>query len=263
MKEERNQYRRPNSSAFRRAPVCSCSPASAGCAGSAAAVRSRSDTLPPLASQTAHGCAATALHYAPTFREEQKHWRLGLTWVAGVDEVGRGAWAGPIVAAAVVFAPGSRKILGVRDSKQLSPAQRAEIFSDIISAAHTWGVGVVAAEVIDRIGIAEANRRAMRQAIGSLGCDIDYALIDGYSCRTHIPHSAIVRGDATVHSISAASVVAKVWRDHLMCGMHKEFAQYGFDAHKGYGTAAHERAIREYGMCSIHRRSFVPARCLK
>lgn len=198
----------------------------------------------------------------PTLDSERDHWRAGRIWIAGVDEVGRGAWAGPIVAASVVFEPGTALLRGLVDSKQLSPERRGYFFSHIITAARAWGVGVISSEVIDHIGIAEANRWAMRQAIGSLGLTPDHVLVDGFPCAMHLPHTAIVKGDELVYSIAAASILAKVWRDHIMCGLHNRFAQYGFHAHKGYGTKAHEQRIRKYGLCAIHRRSFVPARCL-
>lgn len=199
----------------------------------------------------------------PTLKIEKSHWREGRRWIVGVDEVGRGAWAGPIVAAAVVFEPGTPLMRGLRDSKRLSPERRGDYFSEIITVARAWGVGVISAEAIDRIGIAEANRRAMRQAVGSLGLNPDHALVDGFPCPMHLPHMAIIRGDENVYSIAAASVVAKAWRDHLMCGLHNQCAQYGFHKHKGYGTRAHEEAIKRYGLCLIHRRSFVPSRCLR
>lgn len=199
----------------------------------------------------------------PTLDYEREHWRAGKQWIVGVDEVGRGAWAGPIVAAAVVFEPDTVPMRGLRDSKQLSPERRGEFFAQIITTARAWGVVAVSSEVIDTIGIAEANRRAMRQAIGSLGLEPDHALIDGFPCAMHVPNTAMIEGDENVYSIAAASVIAKVWRDHLLIGLHKRFVQYRFHEHKGYGTRRHEEAIRKYGMCAIHRRSFVPARCLE
>ena len=212
----------------------------------------------------------------PTFREELRLWRNGYTAVAGVDEVGRGAWAGPIVAAAVIFPHGARTIAGVRDSKQLTPKARERLFPLIIQSVRAWGIGSVSASVIDRIGIAEANRRAMRLALAhlrfskknvggleQLSCSPDYVLTDALSLSWRVSCRAVADGDGRVQSIAAASIIAKVWRDRLMMRMHVRHPLYGFYRHKGYGTRAHERALRQYGPCGIHRRSFIPARCIR
>lgn len=194
---------------------------------------------------------------------EQEPWVLdealrqkGLSPLAGVDEAGRGPLAGPVVAAAVVFPPGTR-INGLKDSKLLRPSQRASLFEEIQQAALCWGVGIVEAPEIDRINIAEATRRAMEKAVSELDPQPLALLLDG---TIKIRHPAfqftMIKGDQKSHSISAASVIAKVTRDQLMVRYHEQYPQYGFRKHKGYGTREHLEAIRSYGMCPIHRRSF-------
>ncbi|MBI4281568.1 ribonuclease HII [Candidatus Uhrbacteria bacterium] len=197
----------------------------------------------------------------PNFYEEKKLWRTGYRAIAGVDEVGYGAWAGPVVAGAVILSPGVR-IPGVRDSKQLSPRARSALFPRIIEQARAWSVGIVAADVVDRIGVAAANHRAMRQALVQLSCTPDIVLIDAIALQWNVPCHAMPDGDGRVLSIAAASIVAKVWRDHLMLCWQNTFPIYGFGAHKGYGTKEHERMIRRHGLSVLHRRSFVPERCI-
>ncbi len=199
---------------------------------------------------------------SPSFKKEQKLWRKGYALVAGVDEVGRGAWAGPLVAGAVIFASGSKLVRGVRDSKLLTPRAREDLFGIITRTAKLWAIGVVGASVIDRVGIVEANRRAMRMAIDRLSHCPDYVLTDAFPLTHTISCEAVTEGDGRVQSIAAASIVAKVWRDNFMRRLHRRYPAYGFDRHKGYGTRAHEQAIRRYGMSVAHRCSFVPGRCL-
>lgn len=194
---------------------------------------------------------------------EQEPWVLdetfrqkGLYPLAGVDEAGRGPLAGPVVAAAVIFPPGTR-IKGLKDSKLLKPSQREFLFDEIMLAALSWGVGIVEAAEIDRLNIAEATRRAMEKAVSGLNPQPLALLVDGI---LRIRHPAfqftMVKGDQRSHSISAASVIAKVTRDRLMAQYHEQYPQYGFKKHKGYGTREHLEAIRSHGMCPIHRRSF-------
>ncbi len=210
----------------------------------------------------------------PTFYEEKKLWREGYRAIAGVDEVGYGAWAGPVVAGAVILSPGVR-IPGVRDSKKLSPRARRALFPLIIERARAWSVGVVSAKVVDRIGVRAANHRAMRQALArlsllkkklgglvQLSCTPDIVLVDALVLQWNVPCRAMPDGDDRVFSIAAASIIAKVWRDRLMIRLHTRYPLYGFDAHKGYGTAKHEQMIRRHGLCVLHRRSFVPERCI-
>lgn len=199
---------------------------------------------------------------SPTLREEQKLWRDGYAFIAGMDEVGRGAWAGPIVVAAVMLHPNARRVRGVRDSKLLTPAARERLFPLIVENALAWAVGAVSHRIIDRIGIVAALRQAMHCALEKLSHPPDYVLTDAFALQWRAPVAAVPDGDRRVQSIAAASIVAKVWRDRLMRTFHHRYPQYSFDRNKGYGTALHERALRQHGMSPIHRCSFVPSRCI-
>lgn len=190
-------------------------------------------------------------------------WSSGLRFVAGVDEVGRGALAGPVVAAAVILPPNPDAVaplLGrVDDSKQLTARQREAVFGDIVGTALAVGVGRCEACDIDAWGIVPATRQAMVLALSALACRPDYVLLDfltlpDLACRQRgIPH-----GDALSLSIAAASIVAKVTRDHWMCDQEDQFPGYGFSQHKGYATEFHRDAIGRLGGCSLHRMSFAP-----
>ncbi len=185
----------------------------------------------------------------------------GYRWIAGIDEAGRGPLAGPVVAAAVVLpAPhssGSLPIEGLRDSKQLSAAQRERVYAVVLQCAHDYGLGVVSHMEIDQLNILQATREAMRRALAALQQRPDLALIDGNQrIDSGISERLIVRGDARCASVAAASVVAKVARDRLMVAYAKRFPAYGFERHKGYPTRAHYACIRTSGPCAIHRRSF-------
>jgi ribonuclease HII len=193
----------------------------------------------------------------PTRTEEGKLKRQGHRHIAGADEAGRGAWAGPLVAAAVVL-PEDFDAEGVRDSKQLSPAEREWAFVQIVKQALAWAVHQVEVEEIDRRGIGEANRRALTEAIRKLSVKPHAALIDAVRVDLAIPVKPIIRGDEKETAIAAASIVAKVVRDRLMDTYGNEFTQWGFGIHKGYGTPRHSAALREYGVSPIHRRSFSP-----
>ncbi len=178
-------------------------------------------------------------------------------WVAGVDEAGRGPIAGPVVAAAVILDPRSR-IKGIKDSKRLSPAKRESIASVIFENAVAVGVGVVREDTIDRINIRNASLLAMKIAIDRLGVRPSMVFVDGKDTIPDIsyPQRAVVGGDAKIYVVSAASIVAKVVRDKIMCGWHRVYPQYGFSRHKGYPTKMHLDAIRVYGYSPIHRLSF-------
>ncbi|MDJ0666221.1 MAG: ribonuclease HII [Desulfobacterales bacterium] len=187
--------------------------------------------------------------------------RNGARHVAGVDEVGRGPLAGPVVAAAVLLPAGFSSV-GINDSKKLSARQRMVAFERICRQAAGIGVGVIDAEVIDRINILEASLLAMATAIDRLDPAPDYLLVDGKQpVKRAIPQLTLTRGDSRSLSIAAASIVAKVTRDRLMEDYHRLYPAYGFDQHKGYPTRAHREAVAVYGGCPIHRRSFkgVPA----
>ena len=177
--------------------------------------------------------------------------------ICGVDEAGRGPLAGPVVAGAAIL-PKDSRILYLNDSKKLSEKRREELFVRIKEEAIAWSVGIVGPERIDEINILQATYEAMRQAIGNLSQTPDLLLCDAVTIpEVKIPQISIIKGDAKSLSIAAASVLAKVTRDHMMEGYDKLYPQYGFGKHKGYGTAAHIQAIKEFGPCPIHRRTFI------
>ena len=184
-------------------------------------------------------------------------------WCAGVDEAGRGPLAGPVVAAAVLLDPAAQPT-GLADSKRLTPAARERLEQAIRAQARAWAVAVVGAADIDRLNILQATLHAMRQAVCDLHPPARRVLIDGNRCPDGLPCPAlaIVRGDAQVPVISAASILAKVARDRLMCVLDTRYPGYGFAVHKGYPTAAHLAALRRLGPCPEHRRSFAPVRAL-
>ena len=189
------------------------------------------------------------------FEEEAR--RRGFRLVAGVDEVGRGALAGPVVAAAVILDPERPLPRGLNDSKKLTALQRERIGEELRATALCYAVGLVSPEEIDRTNILIATKRAMCDALTQLCPAAEFALIDAVQLREiALPHQAIIRGDSCCASIAAASVVAKTYRDALMRELHDEYPHYGFDAHVGYGTRAHWEALRRHGPCAIHRLSF-------
>ena len=199
-------------------------------------------------------------------RFEQEAWAGGFSQVAGVDEAGRGPLAGPVVAAAVVFekefleAEADRSLAGLDDSKKL-PATRREFFHALLAACPHARIGVASASVaeIDSLNILRATHLAMARAVAQLAPPPDLALVDGLPVKgLPVPHRAIVGGDAASLSIAAASVMAKVTRDRLMTELAAEYPAYGFERHKGYGTAAHLDALRRHGPCPAHRMSFAP-----
>ncbi|HEY0734214.1 MAG TPA: ribonuclease HII [Herpetosiphonaceae bacterium] len=199
----------------------------------------------------------------PTVEEEYNLRAQGYRAIAGIDEAGRGCWAGPVVAAAVVLGPAvldrPELLDGVNDSKQLRPAQRATLEQTIYRHVLGVGVGVVPAYLIDAFGIVEATRLAMETAILHLPLMPDALLIDALTLpRCPLPQRAIIRGDSTSLSIAAASVIAKTARDRLMTNFDRLYPAFQFGAHKGYGTAVHAQAIAEHGATTLHRRSFRP-----
>ena len=177
--------------------------------------------------------------------------------ICGIDEAGRGPLAGPVMAGAVIL-PKDCEILFLNDSKKLSEKKREALFLEIQEKAEAWSVGVVGPEVIDEINILQATYQAMRKAIAGLKVQPELLLNDAVTIPgVEIPQVPIVKGDAKSLSIAAASIVAKVTRDHMMVEYDQIYPQYGFGKHKGYGTAAHIAALKEYGPCPIHRRSFI------
>jgi ribonuclease HII len=194
----------------------------------------------------------------PTRRQENILRKQGYQKIAGVDEVGRGAWAGPLVAAAVIL-PIEFRLVGLKDSKQLSPALREKFFLKIINGALAWAIGMVSEKIIDERGLTYANLLAMEQAVSRLKLTPDYILLDAFNLKKiNIPQKAIIRGDQQVYSIAAASIVAKVFRDNLLKRFHVIFPQYNFAKHKGYGTREHYELICQHGICELHRQSFRP-----
>ena len=178
--------------------------------------------------------------------------------IAGVDEVGRGPLAGPVVAAAVILDP-AHPISGLADSKQLSPARRGRLALEIRANALAWALGRAEVAEIDQINIFQASLLAMRRAVEALAITPDQVLVDGKHCPSlPYPCQAIIKGDATVPAISAASILAKVARDAEMRVLDKHYPHYGFAQHKGYPTAAHREALHRLGPCPEHRRSFGP-----
>jgi len=228
----------------------------------------------------------------PAFHEEQKLWRQGYEFVVGLDEVGRGPLAGPVVAAAVCISAKVRFVIpacaspmasarrakagiqssesgsrikcgmtpkGIRDSKKLSPKQRERWYEILTNHSNIkWGTGMVSEKIIDKINIFEATKLAMKKALKTLACEAEYLLLDGNFTLEDlsISQKAVIRGDEKIFSCAAASIIAKVTRDRLMQKYHKKYPQYGFDRHKGYGTKKHFEAIKRHGSCKIHRLSF-------
>ena len=209
----------------------------------------------------------------PSFREEKKLWKKGYKCVVGLDEVGRGPLAGPVVAAAVILnkkqKTKNKKIqvkiknlekLKLRDSKKLSAKKREEFYKILTKHPQIkWGIGKVSEKVIDKINILEATKLAIKRAIKKLSKKPDYLIIDGnFKIDLLVLQKSIIKGDEKVFSCAAASIIAKVFRDRIMKREHKKYPKYGFDKHKGYPTKLHRVKLRKYGTCQIHRKSFKP-----
>ena len=190
------------------------------------------------------------------FSYEKQFWQKG-ELVAGVDEVGRGPLAGPVVTAAVII-DHNFDLLEVNDSKKLSPEKRLQLYPKILSEAVSVGIGVKSAAVIDQINIYEADRQAMAQAVKALDVKPDALLVDAMNVPIDIPQIELIKGDAKSNSIAAASIVAKVFRDKLMDDYDKIYPQYGFPRNAGYGTKEHVEALKKYGPTPIHRKTFAP-----
>jgi ribonuclease HII len=191
---------------------------------------------------------------------------MSTVWICGVDEAGRGPLVGSVVAGAVVLDP-NQPIIGLRDSKKLSPARREKLYAEIMQKARAWGVGQASPGEIDTLNILQATMLAMRRAIEALSERLgewpSKALIDGNRCPIlPIASEAIIKGDAKEPAISAASIIAKVTRDQQMQALHTQYPQYGFNQHMGYPTEAHMQALKQYGPCEEHRRTFAPVRDL-
>lgn len=202
----------------------------------------------------------------PDLHFEAALWQKNISLIAGLDEAGRGAWCGPVAAAAVILPPDEsllNTLKGVRDSKLMSAKQR-ETWADVIRrTAVAWRVGMADHEEIDRLGIVPATRLAMQRAIQGLHPQPRHLLIDAVRLpAVPIPQQSMIKGDQRSLSIAAASILAKTARDALLVELADTWPQYGFERHKGYGTRLHQRKLAEYGPCPLHRQSFAPIKAL-
>lgn len=202
----------------------------------------------------------------PTLSYERGLYSAGISRIAGVDEVGRGALAGPLTAAAVVLPPlhqiehDAAFWADVRDSKTVSVNRRAELAREIMYRVDSWAISAIDTEELDEIGVGAANRSAMERAVRALTVEPDMLLIDAMTIDCSVPQIGIIDGDALSLSVAAASIIAKVARDTEMVGHDPSWPVFGFARHKGYGVAMHVEALAHYGPCPIHRRSFAPVR---
>jgi ribonuclease HII len=204
---------------------------------------------------------AEATRLEKLFEYEQKYYGQGLRLVAGVDEAGRGPLAGPVVVGAVIL-PTDCRLTGLDDSKKLTVEQREELYICIKEKAVAVSHAVIGVEDIDRINIYQATVKGMYAAVAALAPAPEAVLVDAVPLRLlPVPHLAIIDGDALSASIAAASIIAKVERDRIMAALDREYPDYGFARHKGYGTPEHLAALRRCGPCAVHRRSFAPVRC--
>ena len=190
-------------------------------------------------------------------RQEDELRNRGFNMICGIDEAGRGPLAGPIVVASVIM-PADSMIEGVNDSKKVSEKKREKLYDQILEEAISYGVGIVGQDEIDEINILNATKKGLTMSLKELTVKPDLIIVDAL---THIdtmgiPYESIIKGDAKCYSISAASIIAKVTRDRIMREWDKVYPEYGFEKHKGYGTSAHIEAIKKYGLCPIHRKSF-------
>jgi ribonuclease HII len=203
----------------------------------------------------------------PDIQYETELWHSGLKYIAGIDEAGRGAWAGPVTAGAVILSSDdpdlSSRLQGVRDSKQMSAVQRGKWEKTIRQVALGVSTGWADYDEIDALGILPATRLAMQRAIAGLNCQIDHLLIDAVILRdVEIPQTSLIKGDARSLSIAAASIIAKTARDHFMELLEEKTPGYGFARHKGYGTAYHQEALSKVGVSPVHRKSYAPIKKL-
>ena len=188
---------------------------------------------------------------------DKEFFNMGKKYVCGIDEAGRGPLAGPVVIASVIL-PEDSMIEGVNDSKKVTEKRREKLYDQILQEAISYGIGIIDQEEIDKINILQATKKGLTEALKSMNKKPDVILVDALTGidTLGIPYKSIIKGDATSYSIAAASIVAKVTRDRIMREWDKVYPEYGFERHKGYGTAKHIQAIKEYGVCPIHRRSF-------
>lgn len=194
----------------------------------------------------------------PTLQEEQQLWNSGKRFVCGIDEVGRGCFAGPVVVGAVIFPENAEQIVGVADSKLLKASQRENLDSIIKDKAVAWAIAEVDVDTINKIGIGKATQMAFLKVIQELKTQPDFVLIDAFRVQGYDNNKqqAIVDGDTSCFSIAAASIIAKVYRDSLMQKLHLEHPEYGWSNNKGYGTKSHREAMKQHGLTKHHRTSF-------
>ncbi|MDF0725205.1 ribonuclease HII [Cytobacillus sp. S13-E01] len=201
------------------------------------------------------------LNFEISFLEMSKYesalYKRGINYIAGIDEVGRGPLAGPVVAAAVIL-PRDFKLLGINDSKKLTDKKKDELFETINQEALSIGIGIISAKKIDEVNIYEATKLAMIKAIKQLSLKPEHLLIDAMKLPVQIPQTSIIKGDATSISIAASSIIAKVTRDRLMKRLGDKYPLYGFEKHMGYGTSLHIDALNKHGATAEHRQSFAP-----
>lgn len=197
----------------------------------------------------------------PSFRYEKTLWTQGYHLIAGVDEVGCGAWAGSVYAAAVILAPG-KQLRGVNDSKQLSATQREHLSLMVKEKSLAWAIGIATVEEINALNIRQASTLATQRAIQSLTFQPDWILSDAFPIPGPIPCTPIIRGDSRSKSIAAASIIAKVARDEYMKELDEQYPGYQFSQHKGYGTKAHQHALALLGPSAIHRVTYAPIKVL-
>lgn len=198
----------------------------------------------------------------PDNKEEKNLYKKGFQRIAGIDEAGKGALAGPLVAAAVIL-PLNHKISGINDSKKLSAKKREDLFVKIKRKAISWAVHMIENDEIDKKGITWANLKAIEKCIDKLHKKPDFVLIDAVKIKHQIPTKSIIKGDEKVISIAAASIIAKVTRDALMNSYRHLYPEYKFPIHKGYGTSLHKKLIKKHGPSPIHRESFMPLRRMR
>lgn len=194
----------------------------------------------------------------PTLRFEKKLWQRGYYRVCGLDEVGRGSFAGPVVAGAVIFPKNTKLPQGITDSKLLRPKTRERLSEEIKKIALGWSIAEIGVPTINQKGVGRATQMAFRKVLKSLQIPADFVLVDAFDVK-HLNRKrqrAIKHGDRECISIAAASIVAKVYRDKLMKKLHKKYPQYDFSKNKGYGTKEHQEAIKKYGLSKVHRKSF-------
>ena len=189
---------------------------------------------------------------------ENKLHESGLKYIAGIDEAGRGPLAGPVVVGVVIMKPDSF-IEGINDSKKISESKREKLYEQITEEAMAWSVGIVTEKEIDELNILNATKKALEKALDSLQIRPDRILVDAleHIDTKGVPYTSVIKGDAKIYSISAASIIAKVTRDRIMRQYDEVYPEYGFAKHKGYGTAAHIGAIKEHGPCPLHRKTFI------